>query len=129
MGLTPPINHRQRRSLPPQNRGGHPPHLQRDPQRPLLPPPQPIHHLLPGHHPHRLPTLLGNLHGILHRLRLLRTPLTTQQTNWKLVRNLVVKAELVPHREEVLYQKIALFGGKLTTHRVRIADLEHTNFN
>ncbi len=45
------------------------------------------------------------------------------------MQNLVVKAELVPHREEVVYQKIALFGGKLNTHRVKIFDLEHITFN
>jgi hypothetical protein len=51
----------------------------------------------------------------------------TQRFSWKLVRNLVIKAELNPSTEEVVYQKISLFG-TITTNKVKIQDLQLTTF-
>lgn len=47
-----------------------------------------------------------------------------QFTNWKTVKDLVIKAELSPETEEIVYQKVTLFG-YLKTSRVSISNLEH----
>ena len=43
--------------------------------------------------------------------------------------NYVIKFELIPETEELIYQKLGAFNGNLVTKRVKISDLEYVAFD
>jgi len=56
---------------------------------------------------------------------ILRIFLFIEATNWSIIQKLVIKLELLPNTEEIVYQTINVFG-YISTSRVKIGELERT---